>query len=145
MQRLDRPLKLTEQPTFFINGIAVVGAQPFSAFQEIIDKELAGTTEASSARVTVDPGRLPSIGDRDAKVVIVEFSDFECPFCRRFFTDTLPQIKKNYVDTGKAVMYYRHLPLDFHPLAKPFAMASECANEQGKFWEFHDKIFQEQG
>ncbi|MBI2049629.1 thioredoxin domain-containing protein [Candidatus Roizmanbacteria bacterium] len=132
-------------PTFFINGIAIVGAQPFSAFQEAIDKELAGTTDASAIRATVDTGRLPSIGDTNAKVTIVEFSDFECPFCRRYFTDTFPQLKKDYIDTGKVVMYYRHFPLDFHPLAKPFAMASECANEQGKFWEFHDKIFSEQG
>ncbi len=137
--------KVNGTPTFFINGIAVVGAQPFSSFQAIIDKELSGTSEASATRVTVDPGRLPPIGDRDAQVVIVEFSDFECPFCRKYFIDTLPQLKKDYIDTGKVVIYYRHFPLDFHPLAKPFAQASECANEQGKFWEFHDKIFQEQG
>ena len=88
------------------------------------------------------PGHLPLEGQENAKVTIVEFSDFECPFCGRFFQDTLPQIRKDYIETGKVKLYYRHLPLDFHPQAKPLAIASECANDQGKFWEMHDKIFE---
>ncbi len=132
-------------PAFFINGILLVGAQPFEAFKTIIDQELSGTSPVASAKVPIDNGRLPSLGEKNAKVAIVEFADFECPFCRRYFTDTFPQIKKNYIDTGKVIYYYRHFPLDFHPLAKPFAQASECANEQNKFWEMHDKILQEQG
>lgn len=141
-------------PTFFVNGIKVVGAQPFESFKTVIDQQLAVSSSFLFARqayaqeagqkVSVDNGHLPALGDKKAKVTIVEFSDFECPFCNRFFKDTLPQIKKDYVDTGKTVLYYRHFPLGFHPLAKPFAIASECANEQGKFWEFHDKIFEEQ-
>lgn len=132
-------------PAFFINGILVVGAQPFDAFKTIIDQELAGTSPASSVKTSVDIGHLPALGDKNAKVTIIDFSDFECPFCRRFFEETFSKIKKDYIDTGKAVFYYRHFPLAFHPLAQPFAQASECANEQGKFWEMHDKIFQEQG
>ncbi len=132
-------------PTFFVNGIVLVGAQPFDAFKTVIDQELNGTTPADSARVTVDTGHLPIQGDKNAKITIVEFTDLECPFCKRFFTDTYPQIKKEYIDTGKAAMYFRHFPLSFHPLALPFGNASECANEQGKFWEMHDKIFNEQG
>lgn len=143
--KAGREAGVSGTPTFFVNGISLVGAQPFSAFKDTIDKELAGTTDPQATRATVDVGRLPSFGDKNAKVTIVEFSDFECPFCRRFFVDTFPQIKKEYIDTGKVVMYYRHFPLDFHPLANPFAQASECANDQGKFWEFHDKIFEEQG
>lgn len=84
------------------------------------------------------------LGNANAKVTIVEFSDFQCPFCRRFWSDALPQIKKEYVDTGKAKFVYKHYPLSFHPGAKPAAEGSECANEQGKFWEFHDKVFSEQ-
>ena len=132
-------------PSFFINGILLVGAQPFNAFKTIIDQELAGSSPADSSRTTVDNGHLPSNGKAGAKVTIVEFADFECPFCKRYFTQTFPQIKKDYIDKGSVVYYYRHFPLDFHPLAKPFANASECANDQGKFWEMHDKIFQEQG
>lgn len=132
-------------PSFFINGVMLIGAQPFDAFKTAIDQELSGTTPSSSPRITVDIGRLPALGDKNAKVTIVEFADLECPFCKRYFTDTFPQIKKDYIDKGYVVYYYRHFPLDFHPLAKPFATASECANEQGKFWEMHDKIFNEQG
>lgn len=131
-------------PSFLINGILLVGAQPFDAFKTAIDQELSGTS-ANPSRITVDTGHLPALGDKNAKVTIVEFADLECPFCRRFFLDTFPQLKKEYVDTGKAVMYFRHFPLSFHPLALPFANASECANEQDKFWEMHDKIYKEQG
>ncbi len=84
------------------------------------------------------------LGNKDAKVTIVEFSDFQCPFCRSFFEGAFAQVKTEYIDTGKARLVFRHFPLDFHPLAKPSAIAVECAAEQGKFWEMHDKIFQEQ-
>lgn len=89
----------------------------------------------------VDNGNLPAKGDENAPVTIVEFSDFECPFCGQFYTQSLPQILEEYVDTGKAKIYYRHLPLSFHPQARPAALASECANEQGSFWEYHDILF----
>jgi protein-disulfide isomerase len=84
------------------------------------------------------------LGNKNAKVAIVEYSDFECPFCRRFWEETLPQIRKDFIETGKAFLVYRHFPLAFHPSAKPAAYAVECANEQGKFWQMHDKIFEEQ-
>lgn len=130
-------------PSFLVNGILLVGAQPFDAFKTAIDQELSGTTPDSSIRTAVDVGHLPALGDKNAKVTIVEFADLECPFCKRYFVDTFPQIKKEYIDTGKVAYYYRHFPLSFHPLALPFANASECANEQKKFWEMHDRVFQD--
>ncbi len=84
------------------------------------------------------------LGDKDAPIVMIEFSDFECPFCRSFWRDTLPLIKSEYIDTGKVKFIYRDFPLSFHPGAMPAAQAAECAEEQGKFWEMHDKIFSEQ-
>jgi len=87
----------------------------------------------------------PFIGKENAPVTIIEFSDFQCPFCRRFYTQTLPQIKSQYIDTGKVKFVYRDYPLSFHPSAQIAAEAGECAEEQGKFWELHDKIFDEQG
>ena len=86
----------------------------------------------------------PIKGDPDAPLTIVEFSDFQCPFCSRFHEQTLPAIMENYVDTGKVNFVYRDLPLDFHPNASPASIAAECANEQGKFWEYHDVLFQNQ-
>ncbi|MBI4080234.1 MAG: DsbA family protein [Candidatus Levybacteria bacterium] len=129
-------------PSFFINGVKIVGAQPYTIFKDALDKELAGTV--TDERVDVEVGHFPVMGNANAAIKIVEFSDFECPFCRRFYEDTLPLIKKNYIDTGKAALYYRHEPLSIHPMAKPFAKAAECANEQNKFWEMHDLIFKKQ-
>lgn len=110
------------------------------------------TQQAQPQQQAAPPGRTqvsldddPQIGDKNAGLVIIEFSDFQCPFCGRFFTQTLPQIKSEYIDTGKVLLVYRDFPLDsIHPQATPAALAANCANEQGKFWEYHDKIFENQ-
>ncbi len=95
--------------------------------------------------VDVSVGKLPLLGNKDAKVTIVEFSDFQCPFCKQLFDEALPQIKKEYIDTGKAKLAYRHYPLtSIHPNAQKAAEASECANAQDKFWEYHDILFTNQ-
>lgn len=87
----------------------------------------------------------PFLGSPEAPVAMVEFSDFQCPFCRRFFKETLPQIKEKYVKTGKVKFVYRDFPLvQIHNMAQKYAEAGECANEEGKFWQMHDKIFEEQ-
>lgn len=80
-------------------------------------------------------------GNKNAKVKLVEYSDFQCPFCERAYP-TLQQVLKDYGD--KVSLEYRHYPLSFHPFAQKAAEASECAAEQGKFWEFHDKNFENQ-
>jgi len=78
-------------------------------------------------------------GDFNAPITLVEFSDFECPFCARHFP-TLNEILREY--QGKVRLVYKHFPLPFHPNAQKAAEASECAAEQGKFWEYHDKLFE---
>jgi len=87
----------------------------------------------------------PVLGDKNAPVTIIEFSDYECPFCKRHFNDTFPQLVKNYVDTGKAKIVFRDFPLSFHdPLATKEAVAANCAREQGgdtAYFEYHDEIF----
>lgn len=81
-------------------------------------------------------------GNAAAKLTIIEFSDFECPFCARYVRDTYKQIQKEYVDTGKVRYVFRHFPLaQIHPNATRAAEASECARVQGKFWEYHDRLF----
>lgn len=86
----------------------------------------------------------PFKGDPNAPITIIEFSDFECPFCGRFYSQTLDQLTKNYIDTGKVKLVYRDFPLSFHPNAQKAAEAAECAKDQGKFWEMHDTIFENQ-
>ena len=83
-------------------------------------------------------------GDANAPVTIVEFSDFQCPYCGRNFEQTYPQIKKLYIDTGKVKYVMRDFPLNVHPEAQKAAEAAGCAEEQGKFWEMHDKLFSNQ-
>lgn len=94
--------------------------------------------------IVIDTGDDPSLGSEDAKVVIVEFSDYQCPFCRTFWRNTLPQLKEKYIDTSKVKFVYRDFPLDFHPAAIISAQAAQCAGDQGRYWEFHDKVFEEQ-
>lgn len=81
-------------------------------------------------------------GSQDAPVTIVEFSDYECPYCGRFYRDTLGQIEKQYIDTGKVKLVYRDFPLGFHKDAQKAAEAAECAGEQGKYYEMHNLLFE---
>ena len=81
-------------------------------------------------------------GDPNAPVTIVEWSDFECPFCARFYSDTLSLIDEKYIQTGKVKLVYRDFPLSFHPNAQKSAEAAECAGEQGKYYEMHDLLFE---
>ncbi len=80
-----------------------------------------------------------------AKVAIVEFSDFECSFCRRHLLQTLPQLKKNYIDTGKMQYVMRDFPLDSHRNAKSAAIAANCAGAQNAYWPMHEKLFTTKG
>lgn len=84
----------------------------------------------------------PALGDPKAPITLVEFTDYQCPFCRKFYTNTFPEIKKQYIDTGKVRLILRDLPLGFHAKARPAAKAAHCAREQGKFWEMHDALFE---
>ena len=87
----------------------------------------------------------PLLGNPEAPVTVVEFSDFQCPFCRQLWRDALPQIKEKYIKTGKVKFVYRDFPIvSIHDMAQTYAEAAECADEQGKFWLMHDTIFEEQ-
>lgn len=107
-------------------------------------QQAAGNQPVPGAKVNVSADNDAFLGNEKAKVTVIEFSDFQCPFCRSFWRDTVPQLKKEYIDTGKIKFVYRDYPLNFHAGAKPAAEGTECARDQGKFWELHDKIFQEQ-
>lgn len=86
----------------------------------------------------------PILGNPDARVTMVEFSDFQCSFCARYVQTTFPQLKKEYVDTGKVKIVFKNFPLPIHQNAEMAAEAGECAFEQGKFWEYKEILFNNQ-
>jgi len=102
-----------------------------------------GAVQPTAGPVDVSVDDDPGQGPEDAAVTIVEFSDFQCPYCARFQQETLPQILSNYGDSVRFV--YRDFPLtSIHANALKAAEASECADDQGKYWEYHDLLFQNQ-
>lgn len=99
---------------------------------------------APGGKVNVSAGHLPAKGSDKAKVTIVEFADFQCPFCERFFTQVESSLIKDYVNTGKAKFAFRHYAF-LGQESTWAAEAAECANEQNKFWEYHDYLYSHQG
>ena len=106
--------------------------QPRAAAPDVLPKD--------PINVSKDPAK----GERGAKVALIEYSDYQCPFCSRFGKDAYPQIETDFIKTGKLQYYFRDLPLDFHKEAFKAAEAAHCSGEQGKFWEMHDHLFQNQ-
>ena len=126
------------------NGQVVV----ISNNRSILDQP--ATTGSSSSdnplsllSLSSNEGGSPVLGSLDAPVTVVDFSDFQCPKCARFVKSTEPEIKKEYIDTGKVAFVFKHFPR-LGDDSYSAALASECANEQGKFWEYHDVLFQNQ-
>jgi protein-disulfide isomerase len=105
----------------------------------------AGAPVAPSGPLRTRVADSPSLGRAEAPVTIVEFSDYQCPFCQRFAATTLPALKAAYVDSGRVRYVFRDHPLDqLHPQARKAAEAAHCAGEQGKYWEMHDALFANQ-
>jgi len=94
--------------------------------------------------LAMDVSKAPMKGDADAPLVLVEMTDFQCPFCGRHVKMVMPQISKNYIDTGKVKYIVRDFPLPFHQNAQKAAEAAHCADRQGKYWEMHDLLFNNQ-
>ena len=94
--------------------------------------------EEQATRAKLNLAGFAMLGSKEAPLTIVEFTDYQCPFCQRFHTTAFPDLKKNYIDTGKVRFYSRDLPLDFHSNAMRAAQAARCASDQGQFWQLRD-------
>ena len=102
-------------------------------------------TKQQSPPLKISEDNDPIIGNRDAEITIIEFSDFQCPFCARFHVQTLPTIMDEYINKGTVKLVFRDFPIQsIHPNALPASVAAECANEQKKFKEMHDVLFEKQ-
>jgi protein-disulfide isomerase len=114
-------------------------------------QEVRQASRPAPARLPVEPvdfpvkvdGR-PQRGSAEAKVVLIEFSEFQCPFCARHATQTMPELDRDYIETGKVKYVFRDLPLQFHPHAAKAAEAAHCAGEQGKYWEMSEHLLANQ-
>ena len=105
--------------------------------------------QPSSARIEVKTDGAPMLGSKSAPVTIVEFSDFQCPFCEKAYSDAVKNIKQQYIDSGKANLVYMDYPLPFHPEALPAARAARCfefvkGGSDAEFFKYHDKLFENQ-
>ena len=100
-----------------------------------------GETETGAAAAAP----FNELGSVDAQVLIIEFSDLQCSFCARHASQTFPELRRNYIDTGKIRYAVRDLPLPKHRYAVPAAVAARCAGEQGKFWEMRQAIYLARG
>jgi len=111
--------------------------------RQLLEKQQAPVAAAQPeqpTRAKVATTGAFAIGSKDAPITMVEFTDFQCPFCYRFHVTTFGELKRNYIDTGKVRFVSRDLPLDFHPNAMQAAEAGRCAGEQGQFWPMREKM-----
>jgi protein-disulfide isomerase len=118
--------------------------------RELLERQKPDPAHASASPIdwSPEPRRVQmtvgkgwnSMGRPDAPVTIVEFTDYECPFCKEFYATTFVELKRTYIDTGKIRWISRDFPLEFHPFAVKAAEAARCAGEQGRFWEMHDAL-----
>ena len=121
-----------------------------AAASTLIYKNVFATPDAANTELDV-PAEPVSIagaqlrGRGDAKAVMIVYSDFQCPFCRRFAREVLPEIERRYVATGQVALAFRHLPLPIHAQATRAAVMAECAGRQDRFWQMHDALFDQQG
>ena len=111
--------------------------------KKLLQQQPAAAPAFREATINIDGA--PFLGQKNAKVTLVEFSDYQCPFCGRNFQQTFPQIVSEYVKTGKVKYVFREFPLEqIHPFAFKASEAAGCGGEQGKYWEMHDKLFANQ-
>ena len=164
-QKLAGEVSARGTPNTFVNGRQVTGARPFADFKKLIDEEIVkakaliakGVARKDVYAETIKNGKvfkpledkahnftatpIATLGNADAKVKVYEFSDFQCPYCSRV-GKPLKDLVAAY--KGEVAVVFKHFPLSFHKEAMPAAKASIAAGQQGKFWEYHDKLFAEQ-
>jgi protein-disulfide isomerase len=156
---LGESLGVSSTPSFFLNNQPLVGAQPLAVFNQAIATVAEGGSiaEASGETAPQEPAVAPTPstiimddvaatqGDADAPVTIIEFTDYQCPYCQRHATDTLPRLLAEMVESGRVHYVVKDFPLEnIHPQAREAAIAARCAGEQDAYWPMHDALFAQQ-
>jgi protein-disulfide isomerase len=163
-QQESLSLGVNSTPTFYVNGYPLRGAQPFDVFDQVATLIETGELEAvleaqmrqayEQAQAQAAQPQPPSgpvdipidgayaVGDPNAPITIIEYTDYQCPFCSRHFEQTYPQLKENYIDTGVVYYVFKDFPLtQIHPQAVLAASAARCAGEQDAYVAMHDMLF----
>ncbi len=148
---------VSSTPTFFLNDQALVGAQPLASFQsaiavvangdsiEVAQQPAPAAPQAAPTPASLQPEFAAALGDPEAPVTIVEFTDYQCPYCLRHAVETMPRIVESLIATGRVYYVIKDLPLEsIHPQARLAHNAARCAGDQGAYWEMHDALFAEQ-
>src|SRR5262245_27123620 len=127
------------------DGVKVI-QYDIEKIKELLQQRSGGSPQPEPFRErTINIDGAPFIGDKDAKVAVVEFSDYQCPVSGLHFKQTYLNIEKDYFKTGKVKYFYRDFPLErLHPFAFKASEAARCSGEQGKYWQMHDKLFSNQ-
>ncbi|PIT93084.1 MAG: hypothetical protein COU06_01620 [Candidatus Harrisonbacteria bacterium CG10_big_fil_rev_8_21_14_0_10_38_8] len=125
--------------SILLAGVLIAGSIIYSK----VPKNAKPLTKSELIAILEDDDFI--LGSEDAPVSLVIFGDYQCPYCKLQYDQTEKKIIENYVNTGKVKMFYRDLPLrNIHPQAQLAAQATQCAGNQGKFWEYHDYLFDNQ-
>jgi protein-disulfide isomerase len=129
-------------------SVASLGVIAFAIWTWIDERGSASIIAADSERLALSAVRqtldgAPVLGRADATVAIIEYADFECPACAAFSREVRPQIERGYVDTGKILTVFKHLPLPMHEHARDAALGAVCAGNQGQFWQMRTLLFQQ--
>lgn len=158
--RRGQALGVTGTPTFFVNNKMIIGSQPLAIFEEVIQRELDGSPTSvdgysDGVRALAQQGRFAIVpaspdtagahfkGSPNAKVIVAEFSDFQCPFCQRWAAQTMPRLEPRFGDD--VALAFLHFPItQIHENAGNASLAAICAADQGRFWEMHDLLFAKQ-
>lgn len=136
----SKPAKPAQEPAGITREQADEILSELRQIRQLLEKQQQAA-EPQVKRAKLDLTGFQMLGNKDAPVTMVEFTDYQCPFCQRFHVATFGEIKKNYIDTGKVRFYSRDLPLvSLHPDALRAAQASRCAAEQNQFWTLRDRM-----
>ena len=146
----DEVLALKEEVTALKEG-QVAMQKDLAEIKKLLESGAKAKTPAKAAAAPkfepkdISIAGAPFLGENGAEIVLIEYSDYQCPFCRRHYLNTMPQLTKNYIDTGKLKFVMREFPLpSLHPRAVAASLAALCANDQGKYWEMHNVLFEHQ-
>lgn len=154
---LGRSRGISSTPSFFVNDQPIIGAQPLAAFEQAIAIIKDGGELPTNQQAAAQPAAVPTpatiifadhagvLGNEDAIVTIVEFTDYQCPYCQRHSQQTMPQILESLINAGRVRYVLKDFPLDsIHPEARQASVAARCAGEQNLYWEMHDALFDNQ-